>query len=92
MLKLHYTSTILQKAGIKKINVQLQVDSGINRIGFNTRETYEAFSEIKKLGNLKIKGVYSHHATSEIPCNSYALQQFRNFKSLLKEIEQIWGK
>lgn len=80
------------KSRNKKINVQLQVDSGINRIGFNIRETYEAFSEIKKLGNLNIKGVYSHYATSEIPCNSYALQQFRNFKSLLKEIEHNLGK
>lgn len=75
------------KSRNKKINIQIQADSGINRTGFLLKDVYEAFEKINKLENLRIKGVYSHFATSENPRNSYALRQLSEFKKLLQEIE-----
>ena len=51
------------------------------------KDAYEAVKKINKLGNLNIKGIYSHFATSEVPDNSYALKQVGEFKMLIKELE-----
>lgn len=75
------------KSRNKKINIQLQIDSGINRIGFGFKDGYEAIKKIAGLENLKIKGIYSHYATSETPRNSYALRQLNDFKSFVREVE-----
>lgn len=71
----------------KKVNIQIQVDSGINRTGFTSDEAYEAIKLISGLKYLKPKGIYSHFATSEIPGNSYSKKQLSDFKNLVKEIE-----
>lgn len=71
----------------KKINIQVQIDSGINRIGFSLKESYEAVVKLLQLKNLEIKGIYSHFASSEIANYSYSKLQLSNFKSLLKELE-----
>ncbi len=75
------------KSRNKKINIQLQIDSGINRIGFGFKDGYEAIKKLAGLENLKIKGIYSHYATSETPRNSYALRQLNDFKSFVREVE-----
>ncbi|MDQ3020619.1 MAG: alanine racemase [Bacteroidota bacterium] len=71
----------------KKINIHIQVDSGINRIGFLIKDAYEAVQKIRRMSNLNITGIYSHYATSEIPRNSYALKQLSDFKDIVKELE-----
>lgn len=71
----------------KKINVQIQVDSGINRIGFKPEETYAAVQKMLQLKNLNLKGIYSHFATSETDKNPYTHKQLKEFKNLVKEIE-----
>lgn len=71
----------------KKLKVQIQVDSGINRIGFLLKDSYEAVQKIKKFSNLVINGIYSHFATSEIADNAYAKKQLFEFKSLVQELE-----
>lgn len=70
------------------INIQIQVDSGINRIGFKIKDVSEAVNKINGLKNLRLKGIYSHFATSEIQNNNYSVKQLREFKSLIKELEQ----
>jgi len=76
------------KSRNEKINVQIQVDSGINRIGILLKHAYESVQTINRLSNLSIRGIYSHFATSEIPDHPYALKQLKNFKALVKELEQ----
>lgn len=71
----------------KKVNVHLQIDSGINRVGFKMTEAFEAFKKINEMKNLNICGIYSHYATSDLPNNSFALRQLREFKNVIKEIE-----
>lgn len=68
--------------------MQIQVDSGINRIGILLKDAYESVQKINSLSNINISGIYSHFATSEIPDHPYALKQLINFKSLVKELEQ----
>ncbi|MEO8665373.1 MAG: alanine racemase [Ignavibacteria bacterium] len=71
----------------KKVSVQMQIDSGINRTGFKIKDTFEAVRKLKQSENFEITGIYSHFATSEISKNNYALKQLEDFKSLIRELE-----
>lgn len=87
-LKIAYKLDEFAKSLNKKINIQIQVDSGINRVGFSMKDAYESTRKLSELKNLKVKGIYSHFATSEIPEHAYAKKQIREFKILLKNLEQ----
>ena len=71
----------------KIVNVHIHVDTGMNRVGFNEKEIYEAVRKLIELDHIKIKGIYSHYATSEIPHDPFALKQLRNFKNVISKIE-----
>lgn len=75
------------KSKDKMISIQIQIDSGINRIGFLMKDASEAVKKINILSNLKVKGIYSHFATSEIVNSSYARKQLRDFKTLINELK-----
>ncbi|HMQ68374.1 MAG TPA: alanine racemase [Ignavibacteria bacterium] len=70
-----------------KVNIQAQIDTGINRTGFKLADAYDAIKTIASLKNLNLKGIYSHFATSEIPGNSYSKKQLADFKKLISEAE-----
>ncbi|MFC2092306.1 alanine racemase [Bacteroidota bacterium] len=71
----------------KIVNVHIHVDTGMNRVGFNDKEVYKAVQKLKELEHIKIKGIYSHYATSEVPRDPFAIKQQRIFKSVISEIE-----
>jgi alanine racemase len=71
----------------RKATVQIQVDTGMNRIGFPLNEAYKAVEAIAGMKNLKVKGIYSHYATSEIANNAFAKKQLREFRELVKSLE-----
>jgi len=72
----------------RKPVIHIQVDTGINRTGIKAEDAYKAAAEIYKLKNIKVKGIYSHFATSEIPGNIYAGLQLKKFKEVVKAIEE----
>ncbi|MBS1517752.1 MAG: alanine racemase [Bacteroidetes bacterium] len=71
----------------KKLTVHIQADSGINRTGFHLSDVYEGVRKISSMKGLKIKGIYSHFAMSEIPGNAYSKKQLKDFKDVTKNIE-----
>lgn len=71
----------------KIVNVHIHVDTGMNRVGFNDKEVYEAVRKIKELNHIKLKGIYSHYATSEVSKDMFALKQQKRFKNIISEIE-----
>lgn len=75
------------KSKNKVLNVQIQVDTGINRIGFKPEDTYRAVEKMMQFRNLNLKGIYSHFATSETDSNPYTHKQLKEFRVLVKELE-----
>ena len=71
----------------KIVNVHIHVDTGMNRVGFNDKEVYKAVQKLKELHHVKIKGIYSHYATSEVPRDPFAIKQQGKFKGVISEIE-----
>lgn len=71
----------------KKATVQIQVDTGMNRIGFSLNDAYQAVEAIAGMKHLKVKGIFSHYATSEDPGNTVAARQLIDFRDLVKTLE-----
>ena len=72
----------------KKIKIHLKVDTGMGRLGIQPFEIREIVSEINKMSNIKIEGVYSHFATADEKDKSYAQYQFNVFKQVMDLISK----
>ena len=71
----------------EKVNIHLKLDTGMNRLGFNTKEELnEAISILKQNKNIYIEGIFTHLATSGIS-DIYYDKQINKFKELTKDID-----
>ncbi len=76
---LTYLKKLLAKDFNGLIKVHLAVDSGMHRLGFDSKKNLtEAFYLLKESKNLFLEGIYSHFATSGIkdPYYDYQLNKF----------------
>jgi alanine racemase len=94
-----YGEEILQ--GFKKVvsqnalshyPIHLKIDTGMNRLGFKTRQEIEKIiSEISSSNQLKIKSVFSHLAASDNPdFDTFTQEQFNCFEILSEKITQAF--
>jgi len=85
---LHSFESFLQKEGLQRYPVHIEVETGMNRLGF-------APNEIKKLADhlgsgilLKIQTVFSHLAASEDPSqDEFTLQQFKLYMGAVEQLK-----
>ena len=70
-----------------KVKVQIQVDTGMNRIGVRIDEAYEMIGKLKSLKNLELNGIYSHFASSEDHSDAFSNEQKEKLKKLIREVE-----
>lgn len=62
----------------RKLKVHLQVDTGMNRLGFkDLNEFKEAINRLKKIDNLEIEGIYTHFSSLKNATNQ--LEKFKEF-------------
>jgi len=66
--------------------VHIEIDTGMGRGGILQGEALEAIDRILALPNLKLEGIFTHLAESEI-VSYYNTQQWREFQNILKQIE-----
>lgn len=74
----------------KKLRVHIKIDSGMGRLGFIYREGYydtDTLLRITRLPGLKIEGIFTHFAVSEVPDSDYTDKQFVSFMKSVNEIE-----
>ncbi len=85
---LHSFESFLQKEGLQRYPVHIEVETGMNRLGF-------AISDIKKLSDrlgsttlLKVQTVFSHLAASEDPAqDEFTLQQVNQYKHAVEQLK-----
>src|SRR6516165_7065539 len=70
----------------KTLNVHLQIDTGMGRIGFLAVEFDSWLPKIKKLRALKIEGVFSHFSHAESVEGSYTRQQLQTFQNIVERL------
>jgi len=78
----------LEKINNEKLNIHLQVNTGLNRFGFRSLvEFKKALKLIDSKENVKLEGVYSHFATKEQDVKFINIQFFKflQFKNLVKD-------
>ena len=70
-----------------KINIHLKIDSGMNRLGFNNKDTIDlVYNDLKKHSNIFLEGIFTHFATSGIYDTNYNNQLVR-FQNLTQNID-----
>ena len=74
------------KAG-KEIIVNLNVDTGMNRIGVNFNDAASQISKILSLPNLKIDSISTHYACAGSSDGSYTELQWNRFNEIIKHIK-----
>ncbi|MCK8817730.1 alanine racemase [Natroniella sulfidigena] len=79
-------ATAAQKLN-QKAKVHLKVDTGMGRIGLQPEEVLEFMTEIKRLDNLIVEGIYTHFAAADEEDKSYTYQQLNKFEQLIKCLE-----
>jgi len=76
----------LSKSG-RKLPVHVEVDTGMGRGGTMHSEAMKLILELSKLSNIKLEGIFSHLASSEIMI-PYNDQQWQLFFNLLADIKR----
>ena len=75
------------QSGINGLKVHLKVDSGMNRLGFKSKEDFKkAVEMINECGNLMLEGIYTHLATSGLNDVWYD-KQVESFKKITADID-----
>lgn len=78
---IHYTINSMEdlinlKTKNKKIKIQIQIDTGMNRLGIRTMKEYlTILKEIKKSQNLELTGIYTHFSSNKLEINYYNRQK-----------------
>jgi alanine racemase len=86
---LYSFDAFLQNEGLQQYPVHIEIETGMNRLGFAIEETERLADHLQKASSLKIQTVFSHLASSEDPKqDDFTFQQFNRFQQavlLLKE-------
>lgn len=72
----------------KNVKIHIKIETGMNRLGFvPTLENIEIISDIHKMSNIEIEGIFSHFAVAD-ENRLYTNDQARKFKFVLDELEK----
>jgi len=73
----------------KRSNVLIEIDTGLGRYGIPPQETIDLVKKIKRLGNVRLKGIFSQFSTADKRKKDFAFQQLSVFKKTLDELESF---
>ena len=84
---LEYTKELLKEDIYSELKVHLAVDSGMNRLGFQTRkELDEALKLLKEHKKIVVEGLFTHFATSGV-MDPHWDNQVKKFLNITKNID-----
>lgn len=85
-------SSFLQQEGLSEYPVHIEMETGMNRLGFNINDTDSLCQTLLSSPALKVKSVFTHLAASEEPANDdFSFQQFRLFQKAVNDIKNKTG-
>lgn len=88
-----FTSNLNREAKRQRkiAEVFLKIDTGMRRYGIEPAEALGFFRKIKKLKNIKVKGVLSQFSTTEDKDKDFAEYQLSLFKKTIRQLEEENG-
>ena len=78
----------LAAAAGRKAIVHVKVDTGMGRIGILPKDVLPFMTELKKLKNITVRGIYTHFATSDERHLGYARRQLSEFNASLNALDR----
>jgi Alr-MurF fusion protein len=85
---LHSFDAFLQNEGLQQYPVHIEIETGMNRLGFAIEETGRLAETLQKISSLKVQTVFSHLAASEDPKeDDFTFQQFNHFQQAVLKLK-----
>ncbi len=82
----------LKKEGISEYPVHIELETGMNRLGFPVTQIDELATVLSTGTSFKVRSVFSHLAASEDPsADNFTLEQFEKFDTASKKLEHKLG-
>jgi alanine racemase len=82
----------LRESGLQEYPVHLEIETGMNRLGFSEDEVDELAAILKKTSSFKIQTVFSHLAASEDPKqDEFTNEQYQKFIRIADKLGKIIG-
>ena len=89
---LHQFDGYLKRLGLQQYPVHIEIETGMNRLGFDEADMKRLAEAINQTDSFKIRSVFSHLAGSEDPAeDDFTLQQHAKFISASNELEKTLG-
>ena len=87
---LHQFDTYLKRLGLQQYPVHIEIETGMNRLGFDVDDMKKLGEALNQTDSFKIRSVFSHLAGSEDPAeDDFTLQQHAKFISASNELEKM---
>ena len=84
--------TFLKQEGLKQYPVHVEIETGMNRLGFEPEDIPKLASSIKATHSFKIQSVFSHLvASEEKEQDTFTKKQFDDFKKSWQQLQQMLG-
>ena len=84
--------TFLKQEGLKQYPVHVEIETGMNRLGFEPEDIPKLASFIKATHSFKIQSVFSHLvASEEKEQDAFTKKQFDDFKKSWQQLQQMLG-
>ena len=87
MFDKNFIKRLKEYKGKEILNIHINVDTGMGRLGLFPSEVGKSVEEIKKLKNINIEGIYTHFATADSDL-TYAKGQLNLFKNVLESLKK----
>ncbi|MCK5740450.1 alanine racemase [bacterium] len=81
-------SEMARKMG-RSVRVHIKVDTGMSRVGVHWSKAAAFISQIKKLPNLDIVGLFTHFATSDEKDKTFANLQLSRYQQVVTELQKL---
>jgi alanine racemase len=82
----------LKREGIKNFPVHLEIETGMNRLGFAVLEMDKLCKELKATSSFRVQSVFSHLAASEDPMqDEFTIKQYDLFVNACSTLEKGIG-
>jgi len=89
---LNQFDSYLKRSGIQQYPVHIEIETGMNRLGFNVREIKKLGDTLNRTDSFRVVSVFSHLAASEEASqDEFTSQQYASFVKANDELEKLLG-
>ena len=89
---LHTFDNFLQQEGLQQYPVHIEIETGMNRLGFAAEDMEKLSAFLLSVSSFKIQTVFSHLAGSEeVAQDDFTLQQFNRFNMAATALQKRMG-